>query len=109
MRKHTGGLAFGGPYIFECSELFDCENARAPDTKAQCADCNGTGLIEGTGYGMTLRDWFAGQALAAQSAMPFRFRAPPKDCALGVAERCYALADAMLAERKRKRGGNDDA
>ena len=55
--------------------------------------------------GMTLRDWFAGQALAAQSAMPFRFRAPPEDCARGVAERCYTLADAMLAHRE---NGHED-
>jgi hypothetical protein len=39
--------------------------------------------------GMTLRDWFAGQALA--SFVP--------DTAQNKAEAAYAIADAMLAER----------
>lgn len=45
--------------------------------------------------GMTLRDWFAGQALAGLSA---------KNHAGGVsiAKSAYALADAMLAERGRQ-------
>ena len=43
--------------------------------------------------GMTLRDYFAGQALAGfcDTDIPFSPR--------GAAERCYAIADAMLAER----------
>lgn len=43
--------------------------------------------------GMTLRDWFAGQALTGfcNTDMPFE--------TMGAAKRCYAIADAMLAER----------
>ena len=49
--------------------------------------------------GMTLRDWFAGQALMGDHAQ--------NGCALtdekcaDVAANCYAMADAMLAERAR--------
>ena len=48
--------------------------------------------------GMTLRDWFAGQALAALLSYSGRHESEPMD-----AERwawaAYAQADAMLAER----------
>lgn len=44
-------------------------------------------------YGMTLRDWFAGQALAVL-ACDF--------CAEEVAFRAYEYADAMLAERAKQ-------
>ena len=40
--------------------------------------------------GMTLRDWFAGQAVAM-----FEIEYAPEV----VAERCYAIADAMLKQR----------
>ena len=43
--------------------------------------------------GMSLRDWLAGQALAAQGN-----RGSP--LAL-IAKECYALADAMIAEREK--------
>jgi hypothetical protein len=52
-------------------------------------------------YGMTLRDWFAGQALAgliASESMSTEESAhltAPAD-----ARRAYAMADAMLAARK---------
>lgn len=44
--------------------------------------------------GMTLRDWFAGQALVMK-------RGPTGTCMTlpEVAERAYQMADAMLAER----------
>ena len=46
--------------------------------------------------GMTLRDWFAGQALAA---MP---RLGDTDADMrGIAHDAYLLADSMLAERER--------
>ncbi|WP_176929369.1 hypothetical protein [Novosphingobium aromaticivorans] len=46
--------------------------------------------------GMTLRDWFAGQALACVYS---RFR-PDSDPGLDdLALQAYAIADAMLAER----------
>jgi hypothetical protein len=45
--------------------------------------------------GMTLRDWFAGQALAGLMADPGTFDTPHKR----LAESCYGMADAMLAAR----------
>lgn len=60
-------------------------------------------------YGMSLRDWFAGQALtgvirdvrAEMQAMGewTDLGEPDTDGALLIAEQCYAMADAMLAER----------
>lgn len=44
--------------------------------------------------GMTLRDYFAGQALTGLN--PFQ---PNKEGMAHVAKRCYGLADAMIAER----------
>jgi hypothetical protein len=50
--------------------------------------------------GMTLRDYFAGQALAGQLAfspsVPFKKYHQPEE----VAAACYRFADAMLAARK---------
>lgn len=48
--------------------------------------------------GMSLRDWFAGQALAGICAHPDTGNAPPCE---GEARVAYAFADAMLAARKR--------
>ncbi len=45
-------------------------------------------------YGMTLRDWFAGQALAGISAPSCGYEVQR------AAQRSYELADAMLAARK---------
>lgn len=46
--------------------------------------------------GMTLRDWFAGQALIANGPINWH----PSDRA-SAAQAAYAIADAMLAERER--------
>lgn len=46
--------------------------------------------------GMTLRDWFAGQALAGFAAHPDNHNWLQKE----IAGDCYDWADAMLAERK---------
>lgn len=46
--------------------------------------------------GMTLRDWFAGQALTG-----WMHDGLPRDRDDVVARECYAMADAMLAERSR--------
>ena len=47
--------------------------------------------------GMSLRDWFAGQALAnSRTFFGENSSATPEDVAL----QAYAVADAMLAERK---------
>lgn len=48
--------------------------------------------------GMTLRDWFAGKALAGIMAHPGQH--PDDTSASGVASLCYELADAMIAARK---------
>jgi hypothetical protein len=51
--------------------------------------------------GMSLRDWFAGQALAGDMATmtttDARFHAER------IAERCYLVADALLAERAKRK------
>jgi hypothetical protein len=49
-----------------------------------------------TQYGMTLRDWFAGQYVSGIHAGGAIFRDPQN-----VAEEAFAIADAMLAERQR--------
>lgn len=55
--------------------------------------------LEGCSNGMTLRDWFAGQALAGLLADSKR---PSEDTTNDVAASAYRLADAMLRERERK-------
>jgi hypothetical protein len=50
--------------------------------------------------GMTLRDYFAGQALAGVSANP----EPGLDSDEDAASWCYHIADAMIAARDRKGG-----
>ena len=47
--------------------------------------------------GMTLRDYFAGQALAAMTAAPDYSKGP---CNHAMAERAFLIADAMIAARK---------
>lgn len=62
--------------------------------------------------GMSLRDWFAGQALAGIMANPERWKQIVEDytsgkktyeqCSEANAVKAYSLADAMIAERSRK-------
>lgn len=47
-------------------------------------------------HGMSLRDWFAGQALAGWMT------SEDVPCDERIAERCYQIADAMLAARSAK-------
>lgn len=54
------------------------------------------GPFGGWNRGMTLRDWFAGQALAGLAASPMDMPAE----AYGLT--AYAIADAMLAAREQK-------
>ncbi|CAH2399118.1 hypothetical protein [Mesorhizobium ventifaucium] len=78
MTRETGGFAF--PLMPPC------------DASGQSA--------QGYPYpetGMTLRDWFAGQALAGDLAATPNCR----PSIIGSAERAYAYADAMLAERRK--------
>jgi hypothetical protein len=50
-------------------------------------------------WGMSLRDWFAGQTLACMGTWNFtQTDSDRKDMAL----RCYKMADAMLAERTKE-------
>lgn len=49
--------------------------------------------------GMSLRDWFAGQAMECSST---KFAVCPEECAKA-AERAYQIADAMLVERSKVR------
>lgn len=52
--------------------------------------------------GMTLRDWFAGQALAAVRVRDGITLPEDADSAMRIAECAYAVADAMLAARQRE-------
>jgi hypothetical protein len=49
-----------------------------------------------TDNGMTLRDWFAGQALTGNVFGANVYEAE------SVAKQCYAIADAMIAERDKE-------
>ena len=49
--------------------------------------------------GMTLRDWFAGQALTSSQRAPFGLT---KLEAMIIAKHAYAIADAMIARRNKK-------
>jgi hypothetical protein len=51
------------------------------------------------GCGMSMRDWFAGQALAGLLGGPQGGGAPNIE---RIVMSAYAIADAMLAERERK-------
>jgi len=55
------------------------------------------GQISAPGLGMSLRDFFAGQALVAQN-----FDTKPYDNTVEMAKKCYAMADAMLKAREQK-------
>lgn len=54
----------------------------------------------GTYRGMTLRDYFAGQALASFAANDVAGKLLDRDRPR-LAKYCYGLADAMLTERKK--------
>jgi len=49
--------------------------------------------------GLSLRDWFAGQALSSMTVAPDYSKGP---CNFAMAERAYCIADAMLAARNKK-------
>lgn len=63
-----------------------------PSPEQRDADGNGIFAAE---YGMSLRDWFAGQALAMSASSYVNL---PDSAAL-LAKRSYMVADAMLAAR----------
>ena len=52
--------------------------------------------------GMTLRDWFAGQALVGLLASEGSLQSERHGVTVdGLANHCYRFADAMLAERRK--------
>ncbi len=75
------------------------------DTRESNSNSNDYAFPACVAAGMTLRDWFAGQALAGELAAWTEDQdssyAPSK-----VAERMYAMADAMIAERQKGQGTN---
>lgn len=52
--------------------------------------------------GMSLRDWFAGQALAGLLANPVSFGPIMQGDPEAISSACGTFADAMLAERERE-------
>lgn len=64
----------------------------------------GRGPYEGAWQGMTLRDWFAGQALAAMVSTPKETTEAANAAGMSrtdfVTECAYQLADAMLLARE---------
>lgn len=58
------------------------------------------GPYGGTAPGMTLRDWFAGQALCGELADPNVNATDIRTLAARVASNSYIFADAMIAARE---------
>ena len=58
-----------------------------------------SGMVNGF-TGMTLRDWFAGQALAGLLAFPGTLHGSPNKTPKALASAAYDIADAMLLEQK---------
>jgi hypothetical protein len=71
-----------------------------PITHLCYKDEEGVKAISGSG-GMSLRDYFAAQALAASDWANWDMSWPDKGDE--IAERCYWLADSMIAASKRRR------
>lgn len=63
---------------------------------------HGYGPAESVDQGMSLRDWFAGQAMKAVVSNPHRDKNTAEDQAAKFAQCAYKLADAMLAEREKR-------
>ncbi len=64
---------------------------------------DGGAAFPGTGYGrgMSLRDWFAGQAITGVMAAELPAKTNISGAIKDAAEIAYSIADAMLAERKK--------
>ncbi len=78
-QKHDGGRAFPTDY------------------KMDCPECRASVIGATPHSGMSLRDWFAGQALMVSAAIQWEsdFKAPV------AAKTAYEIAAAMLKERDR--------
>lgn len=60
-------------------------------------------------FGMSLRDWFAGQALPMMLRLLVEdSKTPSKQIAVLAAQSAYLVAAAMLAERTKATGGQHD-
>lgn len=79
----------GGP-AFPCPET----GVEYYDDKMKVAGCR----VYPASVGMSLRDWFAGQALASMTVAPDYSNGP---CNQAMADRAYSIADAMLERRKK--------
>lgn len=53
-------------------------------------------------YGMSLRDWFAGQALSNLAVTYMADCRNQGDAAFALAKECYTVADAMLEARNKE-------
>jgi hypothetical protein len=73
-------------------ENINWDKTGGPAFPATFDDCSNDVYI----HGMSLRDWFAGQFLAGCASSPYTHAS--------IANACYAMADAMLAERAKAKG-----
>lgn len=83
----------GGPAFPIANHLAGCDHEKGCVNECPVASLPGVS-------GMSLRDWFAGQALAGYA----QFDRDDMSCG-HIASNCYRLADAMLAARKTSTGG----
>lgn len=54
-------------------------------------------------WGLTLRDYFAGQALTVVNSGGLPKSVPMDELAPAIAKACYRIADAMLSARKQEK------
>ncbi len=87
-QSKDGGKAFPGSETIYGPKNFYGSSAAYPDGMATVIHHSG----------MTLRDWFAGHAMAVMTAAPDYSKGP---CNAAIAERAYIIADAMIAEREK--------
>lgn len=94
MTTDDGGFAFPSPEN-RCETVhYDAEGSRTGTSEHRLF----VEAIDDREYGMTLRDWFAGQALAGV-VVGVLTEADGNTVPASVAESAYRLADAMLIAR----------
>lgn len=84
--------------------------SKRPNDGGPAFPCPPDATVTVTKEGMSLRDWFAGQALGGLMADPREKRCDPskplepqlRACAAEYAQASYRMADAMLAERAKE-------
>ncbi len=81
-------------------------NNGGPAFPREYSDCTSCGRVALGVSGMSLRDWFAGQALTCLMSSESWARGLDNECSaqgvpfkVGLAQHVYQMADAMLAER----------